>query len=246
MGELHLEIIVDRMKREFRVAANVGRPHVAYKETIRKKVQQVYKHVKQTGGRGQYAHVEIEIEPNEKGKGFEFVDDVKGGVIPREYIPAVEEGVEQQMKNGLIAGYPVIDVKVRLYDGSYHEVDSDEMSFKIAGSMAFREAGRKAGAVLLEPMMAVEVVTPEEYMGDILGDLSARRGKIEGMTMRKDAQVVRAMVPLAEMFSYATRLRSITQGRALYTMQFSHYDEVPKSISDQIVEKVTGKEVVEA
>jgi len=246
MGELHLEIIVDRMKREFRVDANVGRPQVAYKETIRRKVQQVYKHVKQTGGRGQYAHVEIEIEPNEKGKGFEFVDDIKGGVIPKEYIPAVEEGIEEQMKNGILAGYPVIDVKVRLYYGSYHEVDSDEMSFKIAGSMAFREAGKKAQPVLLEPIMAVEVVSPEEYMGDILGDLSARRGKIEGMTTRKDAQVIRAMVPLAEMFGYATRLRSLTQGRALYTMQFSHYDEVPKAISDQIVEKVSGKEVVEA
>lgn len=246
MGELHLEIIVDRMKREFRVDANVGRPQVAYKETIREKVQQVYKHVKQTGGRGQYAHVEIEIEPNERGKGFEFADDIKGGVIPKEYIPAVEEGVEEQMKNGILAGYPVIDVKVRLYYGSYHEVDSDEISFKIAGSMAFREAGKKAQPVLLEPMMAVEVVSPEEYMGDILGDLSARRGKIEGMTTRKDAQVIRAMVPLAEMFGYATRLRSLTQGRALYTMQFSHYDEAPKAISDQIIEKVSGKEIVEA
>lgn len=246
MGELHLEIIVDRMKREFKVDANVGRPQVAYKETIRKKVQQVYKHVKQTGGRGQYAHVEIEIEPNEKGKGFEFVDDIKGGVIPKEYIPAVEEGIEEQMKNGILAGYPVIDVKVRLFYGSYHEVDSDEISFKIAGSMAFREAAKKAQPVLLEPIMAVEVVSPEEYMGDILGDLSARRGKIEGMTTRKDAQVIRAMVPLAEMFGYATRLRSLTQGRALYTMQFSHYDETPKVISDQIIERVSGKEVVEA
>lgn len=245
MGELHLEIIVDRMKREFRVEANVGKPQVAYKETIRKKVQQVYKHVKQSGGRGQYAHVEIEIEPNEKGKGFEYIDDIKGGSIPKEYIPAVEEGIEQQMKNGIIAGYPVVDVKARLYDGSYHEVDSDEMSFKIAGSMAFREAARKAHAVLLEPVMAVEVVTPEEYMGDILGDLSSRRGKIEGMNTRKDAQIIRATVPLSEMFGYATRLRSITQGRALYTMQFSHYHETPKTIMDQIVEKVTGKEAVE-
>lgn len=246
MGELHLEIIVDRMKREFRVDANVGKPQVAYKETIRKSVQQVYKHVKQTGGRGQYAHVEIEIEPNEKGRGFEFIDDIKGGVIPREYIPAVMEGIEEQMKNGLLAGYPVVDVKARLYYGSFHAVDSDEMSFKIAGSMAFREAGRKASPVLLEPIMAVEVVTPEEYLGDILGDLSSRRGKIEGMSARKDAQVIRAMVPLSEMFGYATRLRSITQGRALYSMQFSHYDEAPKSISDQIIEKVTGTEAVEA
>lgn len=246
MGELHLEIIVDRMKREFRVEANVGKPQVAYKETIRKKVQQVYKHVKQTGGRGQYAHVEIEIEPNEKGKGFEFIDDVKGGVVPREYIPAVEEGIEEQMKNGILAGYPVIDVKARLYYGSYHDVDSDEMSFKIAGSMAFREAGKKAHPVLLEPIMAVEVVAPEDYMGDILGDLSSRRGKIEGMTTRKDAQVIRAMVPLSEMFGYSTRLRSITQGRALYTMQFSHYDQTPKQITEQIIEKVSGKEAVEA
>lgn len=246
MGELHLEIIVDRMKREFKVEANVGKPQVAYKETIRKKVHQVYKHVKQTGGRGQYAHVEIEIEPNETGKGFEFVDDIKGGVIPKEYIPAVEQGIEEQMKNGIIAGYPVVDVKVRLYYGSYHEVDSDEMSFKIAGSMAFREAGRKAQPILLEPIMAVEVVTPEEYMGDILGDLSSRRGKIEGMSTRKDAQIIRAMVPLSEMFGYVTRLRSLTQGRALFTMQFSHYDEAPKSITDQIIENVTGKEVVEA
>lgn len=243
MGELHLEIIVDRMKREFRVEANVGKPQVAYRETIRKKVKQVYKHVKQTGGRGQFAHVEIEIEPNEKGKGFEFDDDIKGGVIPKEFIPAVEEGIEQQMKNGILAGYPVVDVKVRLYYGSYHDVDSDEMSFKIAGSMAFREAGRKASPALMEPVMSVEVVTPEEYLGDILGDLSSRRGKIEGMDARKDAQVVRGTVPLAEMFGYATRLRSLTQGRALYTMQFSHYDEVPRSVSDQIVEKVTGKEV---
>jgi elongation factor G len=246
MGELHLEIIVDRMKREFKVEANIGKPQVAYKETIRKKVQQVYKHVKQTGGRGQYAHVEVEIEPNEKGKGFEFIDDIKGGVIPKEYIPGVEEGIEEQMKNGILAGYPVIDVKARLYYGSYHDVDSDEMSFKIAGSMAFREAGKKAQPVLLEPIMSVEVVSPEDYMGDILGDLSARRGKIEGMTTRKDAQVIRAMVPLSEMFGYATRLRSLTQGRALYTMQFSHYDETPKFITDQIIEKVSGKEVVEA
>ncbi len=246
MGELHLEIIVDRMKREFRVEANVGRPQVAYRETIRKKIQQVYKHVKQTGGRGQFAHVEIEIEPNEKGKGFEFVDDIKGGVIPKEFIPAVEDGIEQQMKNGILAGYPVVDVKTRLYYGSYHDVDSDEMSFKIAGSMAFREAARKAHPVLLEPIMAVEVVSPEDYVGDVLGDLSSRRGRIEGMNSRKDAQVIKATVPLSEMFGYATRLRSLTQGRALYSMQFSHYDEVPRNISDQIIEKVTGKEAVEA
>ncbi len=243
MGELHLEIIVDRLRREFKVDANVGRPQVAYKETLKKKVTQVYKHVKQSGGRGQYAHVEIEVEPNEKGKGFEFVNNITGGVIPREYIPAVEKGIVEQMKNGILAGYPVEDVKARLFYGSFHEVDSDEMSFKIAGSMAFREAGRKAGAILLEPIMAVEVVTPEDYMGDVLGDLSARRGKIEGMSSRKDAQVIKAHVPLAEMFGYATQLRSMTQGRAIYTMQFSRYDETPRSISDQIVEKFKGSEV---
>ncbi len=245
MGELHLEIIVDRMKREFKVDANVGKPQVAYKETIKKRVSQVYKHVKQSGGRGQYAHVELEVEPNEKGKGFEFVSDITGGAIPKEYIPAVERGIAEQMRNGILAGYPVEDVKVRLYDGSYHEVDSDEISFKIAGSMAFREAGRKAGAVLLEPIMAVEVVTPEEYMGNVLGDLSSRRGKIEGMSARKDAQVIKAMVPLSEMFGYATQMRSMTQGRAIYTMQFSHYDETPRTISDQIIEKVRGKEATE-
>jgi elongation factor G len=246
MGELHLEIIVDRMKREFRVDANIGKPQVAYKETITKKIQQVYKHVKQSGGRGQYAHVEIEIEPNEKGKGFEFTDDTKGGVIPREYIPAVENGIIEQMKNGVLAGYPVVDVKVRLYYGSYHEVDSDEMSFKIAGSMAFREAARKAKPMILEPMMAVEVVSPEDYIGDVLGDLNSRRGKIEDMNSRKDAQIVKAMVPLSEMFGYATRMRSMTQGRALYTMQFSHYNVAPKSVTDQIIERFSGKETLVA
>jgi elongation factor G len=246
MGELHLEIIVDRLKREFKVEANIGKPQVAYKETISKKIQQVYKHQKQTGGRGQFAHVEIEIEPNEKGKGFEFIDDIRGGVIPKEYIPAVEKGIVEQMKNGVLAGYPVVDVKVRLFYGSYHEVDSDEMSFKIAGSMAFREAARKASPVILEPIMAVEVVSPEDYIGDILGDLNSRRGKIEGMTTRKDAQIVKAYVPLSEMFGYATRMRSMTQGRALYTMQFSHYDNAPKSVTDQIIEKNTGKQVLVA
>lgn len=242
MGELHLEIIVDRMKREFRVDANIGRPQVAYKETITETVNQVYKHIKQSGGRGQYAHVEIEVSPNDKGKGFEFIDDIKGGVIPKEYIPAVEAGIVEQMKNGVIAGYPVVDVKVRLYYGSYHEVDSDEMSFKIAGSLAFREAARKAKPVILEPIMSVEVVCPEDYIGDVLGDLSSRRGKIEGMMSRKDAQVIRGYVPLSEMFGYATSLRSLTQGRALYTMQFSHYDLVPANISNQIIENLTGKQ----
>ncbi|RCK77509.1 MAG: Translation elongation factor G [Ignavibacteriae bacterium] len=246
MGELHLEIIVDRMKREFRVEANIGKPQVAYKETITDTVTQVYKHVKQTGGRGQYAHVEIEVSPNEKGKGFEFIDDIKGGVIPKEYIPAVEAGIIEQMKNGVIAGYPVVDVKVRLFYGSYHEVDSDEMSFKIAGSLAFREAARKAKPVILEPIMNVEVVCPEDYIGDVLGDLTSRRGKIEGMSSRKDAQVIKGFVPLSEMFGYATRLRSLTQGRALYTMQFSHYDLVPVNISDQIIENLTGKKTLVA
>ncbi|MDI6802292.1 MAG: elongation factor G [Bacteroidota bacterium] len=242
MGELHLEIIVDRMKREFKVDANIGKPQVAYKETIKGKVSQVYKHVKQSGGRGQFAHVEIEIEPNEKGKGFEFVDDIRGGVIPKEFIPAVQAGIAEQMKNGILAGYPVVDVKVRLFYGSYHEVDSDEMSFKIAGSMGFREAARKANPVILEPIMAVEVVVPEDYIGDVLGDLSSRRGKIEGMNSRKEVQVIKAFVPLSDMFGYATNLRSLTQGRALFTMQFSHYENVPKAISDQIVEKLTGKQ----
>ncbi len=242
MGELHLEIIVDRMKREFKVDANIGKPQVAYKETIKGKVSQVYKHVKQSGGRGQFAHIEIEIEPNEKGKGFEFVDEIRGGVIPKEYIPAVQAGIVEQMKNGIVAGYPVVDVKVKLYDGSYHEVDSDELSFKIAGSMGFREAARKAKPIILEPIMAVEVVVPEDYIGDVLGDLSSRRGKIEGMNSRKEVQVIKASVPLSDMFGYATNLRSLTQGRALFTMQFSHYDNVPKAISDQIVEKLTGKQ----
>lgn len=240
MGELHLEILVDRMKREFGVQANVGKPQVAYRETIRKNVTQVYKHVKQSGGRGQYAHVEFEVMPNETGKGFEFIDEIKGGVIPKEYIPAIEKGMEEQTRNGILAGYPVVDVKVRLFYGSYHDVDSDEMSFKIAGSMGFREAGKKAHPVLLEPIVSVEVVTPEEYLGDVLGDLSSRRGTIEGMSSRKDAQVVKAKVPLSEMFGYATRMRSMTQGRAIYTMQFSHYAEVPKAVSDEIVEKVSG------
>lgn len=242
MGELHLEIIVDRMKREFKVDANIGKPQVAYKETIRGKVSQVYKHVKQSGGRGQFAHIELEIEPNDKGKGFEFIDEIRGGVIPKEYIPAVQAGIVEQMKNGIVAGYPVVDVKVKLYDGSFHEVDSDELSFKIAGSMGFREAARKAKPVILEPIMAVEVVVPEDYIGDVLGDLSSRRGKIEGMNSRKEVQVIKASVPLSDMFGYATNLRSLTQGRALFTMQFSHYDDVPKAISDQIVEKMTGKQ----
>ncbi|MBX7044109.1 MAG: elongation factor G [Ignavibacteria bacterium] len=244
MGELHLDIIVDRLRREFKVDANVGNPQVAYKETIRKKVVQEGKFVRQSGGRGQFGHVWIEIEPNEKGKGFVFENAIVGGVIPKEYINPVSDGIEEAMKNGVLAGYPVEDVKIKLFDGSYHDVDSSEMAFKIAGSMAFKEGARKANPVLLEPIMEVEVVTPEEYMGDVMGDLSSRRGRIEGMSQRSDAQVIKAMVPLSEMFGYATTMRSMTQGRAIYTMQFSHYDEAPKSISDQIVEKVKGKEKV--
>jgi len=244
MGELHLDIIVDRLKREFKVDANVGNPQVAYKETIKKKVTQEGKFVRQSGGRGQFGHVWIEIEPNEKGKGFVFENAIVGGVIPKEYINPVADGIEEAMKNGVLAGYPVEDIKVKLYDGSYHDVDSSEMAFKIAGSIAFKEGAKKANPVLLEPIMEVEVVTPEEYMGDIMGDLSSRRGRIEGMTQRSDAQVIKALVPLSEMFGYATTMRSMTQGRAIYTMQFSHYDETPKNISEQIVEKVRGKEKV--
>lgn len=240
MGELHLEIIVDRLKREFKVEANVGKPQVAYKETIRKKVTQEHKFVRQSGGKGQFGHVWIELEPNEKGKGFTFVNKIVGGVIPREYIPAVEKGIAESLKNGVLAGYPVEDVKVTLIDGSYHDVDSSEMAFKIAGSMAFKEAARKASPVILEPIMDVEVVTPDDYMGSVNGDLSSRRGRIEGMSQRSDAQVVRAMVPLSEMFGYSTTLRSMTQGRAIYTMQFSHYEEAPKSISEKIIENYTG------
>ena len=241
MGELHLEIIVDRLKREFKVEANVGRPQVAYKETIRKKVEAEGKFVRQSGGRGQYGHVWIEVEPNEKGKGYEFIDGIVGGAIPREYISSVSEGIKEALRSGQLAGYPVEDVKVRLYDGSYHDVDSSEMAFKVAGSMAVKNAIRKAEPVLLEPVMDVEVITPEDYMGDVMGDLNSRRGHIRGIEPRKDAQVIRATVPLSEMFGYATTLRSMTQGRALYTMQFAHYAEVPQSIGDSIIEKTTGR-----
>lgn len=242
MGELHLEIIIDRMKREFRVEANIGKPQVAYKESIRKKVEAEGKFVRQSGGRGQFGHVWIELEPNEKGKGFEFENGIVGGVIPKEFIKPVEQGIVEAMKNGVLAGYPVEDVKVRLFDGSFHDVDSSEMAFKVAGSMAFKEAARKANPVLLEPIMGVEVVTPEEYMGDVIGDLNSRRGKIKEMTPRKDAQVIKALVPLSEMFGYSTALRSMTQGRAIYSMEISHYDDTPKSVADQIIEKVKGKE----
>jgi elongation factor G len=241
MGELHLEILIDRMKREFNVEANVGKPQVAYRETIRKKVEQVGKFVRQSGGRGQFGHVWIEVEPNEKGKGYEFIDGIVGGSIPREYIPAVSQGIKEAMRNGVLAGYPVEDIKVRLFDGSFHEVDSSEMAFKIAGSMAFKDAARKADPVILEPIFSVEVVTPEEYMGNVVGDLNSRRGRIEGMGTRSDAQVVKVLVPLSEMFGYATSLRSISQGRALSSMHFSHYEEVPKSVQEQIIEKFQGK-----
>jgi len=237
MGELHLEIIVDRLMREFKVDANVGRPQVSYKETIRKKVEQETKFVKQTGGRGQYGHVVITLEPLPPGGGFQFVDGTKGGVVPREYIPAVERGSRESLEGGVLAGYPLVDVKVTLIDGSAHEVDSNEMSFKITGSMAAREAARKADPVLLEPIMAVEVVAPEEFMGDVIGDLSSRRGRVQGTEARAGAQVIAAHVPLKEMFGYSTDLRSATQGRATYTMQFAHYDPVPQAITDELTKK---------
>jgi elongation factor G len=241
MGELHLEILVDRMLREFKVEANVGKPQVAYRETVRQSVEQETKFVRQTGGRGQYAHVVITLEPNEPGGGFVFVNKIVGGVIPREYIPSVEKGIREALETGVLAGYPVVDVKVTLTYGSYHEVDSSEMAFKVAGSMAFKEAARRARPVLLEPIMDVEVVTPDEYMGDIMGDLSSRRGKVGGIMQRSDARVIGASVPLAEMFGYSTQLRSMSQGRAVYTMQFSHYQEVPKSKAEEIIAKVQGK-----
>ncbi len=241
MGELHLEIIVDRLIREFKVGANVGKPQVAYKETIKSSAKAEGKFIRQTGGRGQYGHVYIEVEPLKDGKTFEFENKIIGGAIPREYIPAVEKGIKEAMDSGVLAGYPVMNVKAKLYDGSFHEVDSSEMAFKIAGSMAFKEAVRKASAILLEPIMNVEVVTPETYMGDVIGDLNSRRGKIQMMEMRGNAQVIKALVPLSEMFGYATDLRSKTQGRATYTMQFAQYEEAPKSISETIIEKVKGR-----
>ncbi|KUJ90102.1 MAG: elongation factor G [Thermoanaerobacter thermocopriae] len=237
MGELHLEIIVDRLRREFNVDCNVGKPQVAYKETITKPVKIEGKFIRQSGGRGQYGHVWLEMEPAPRGEGYTFENRIVGGVIPKEYIPAVDAGVQEAMQNGVLGGYPVIDVKVALVDGSYHEVDSSDMAFKIAGSIAFKEGMKKANPVLLEPIMKVEVVVPEEYMGDIIGDINARRGRVEGMEARAGAQVIRAFVPLAEMFGYATDLRSKTQGRGTYTMQFHHYEEVPKNIADQILEK---------
>jgi len=242
MGELHLEIIVDRLLREFKVEANVGAPQVAYKETIRKAVDQDTKYARQSGGKGQYGHVKIHVEPNESGKGYEFINKVVGGAIPKEYIPAIDAGIQGAMLSGTVAGYPVVDVKVTLYDGSYHEVDSSEMAFKIAGSMAFKEAMRKADPTLLEPIMKVSVIVPEEYMGDVIGDISARRGQIQGYEMRAGAQQIDAFVPLAEMFGYATDLRSRTQGRGQYTMEPSHYIELPKGLQEKLINKRTGRE----
>jgi elongation factor G len=240
MGELHLEIIVDRLLREFKVEANVGAPQVAYKETIKKAVEQDTKYARQSGGKGQYGHVKIKVEPNESGKGYEFVNAIVGGAVPKEYIPAVDAGIQGAMLSGVLAGYPVVDVKVTLYDGSYHEVDSSEMAFKIAGSMAFKEACQKAGATLLEPIMKVSVIVPDEYMGDVIGDLNSRRGQIQGMEARSGAQQIDAFVPLAEMFGYATDLRSRTQGRGQYTMEPSHYVEIPKNIQEKIVDQRHG------
>ena len=237
MGELHLEIIVDRLLREYKVEANVGAPQVAYKETIKKKVEQDTKYARQSGGKGQYGHVKIRLEPNESGKGYEFVNEIVGGAIPKEYIPAVDAGIQGAMESGILAGYPVVDVKVTLYDGSYHEVDSSEMAFKIAGSMAFKEACRKANPCLLEPIMKGSVIVPEDYMGDVIGDLNSRRGQIQGMEARPGAQQIDALVPLSEMFGYATDLRSRTQGRGQYSMEPHSYVEIPKSITDKIVEK---------
>ena len=236
MGELHLEILVDRLLREFKVEANVGKPQVAYRETIRRPVEKVeYRHVKQTGGKGQYAHVVINLEPTGPGGGYEFVDQIRGGKVPREFIPSVDSGIEDALDQGVLAGYPLVDVRAILVDGSYHEVDSSEMAFKIAGSMALQEAAKRAGVKLLEPVMEIEVITPEDYMGDVIGDLNSRRGKVEGMTQRGNSQVIRAQVPMSEMFGYATDLRSKTQGRATYSMQFHSYQDVPDSIADDIV-----------
>jgi elongation factor G len=238
MGELHLEIIVDRMQREFKVDANIGRPQVAYRETIKKRVDKVEgKFIRQSGGKGQYGHVVINVMPAEQGQGFVFEDKIVGGVIPREFIGPVEAGIKEALEGGVIAGYPMVDVKVELVYGSYHDVDSSEMAFKIAGSMAVKDGARKAGAIILEPIMKVEVVSPNDYMGDVLGDLSSRRGRIGGMNQRGEAQVIDAQVPLAEMFGYSTKLRSMSQGRAVYSMEFSHYEEVPKSAAEEIMSK---------
>ena len=238
MGELHLEVIIDRLLREFRVVANAGSPQVAYRETIRRTVEQEYRFVRQTGGRGQYGHVWLRIEPLESGRGYEFCDEIAGGVIPREFIPAVDKGVREQLENGVVAGYPVVDVRVILFDGSYHEVDSSEMAFKVAGSMCFREGAQRAGAILLEPVMQVEVVTPEEYMGDVMGDLNRRRGIVQGLSETPVGRSIRGEVPLREMFGYATDLRSLTQGRATFTMEFSKYLEMPSGIADEVIRRI--------
>ena len=240
MGELHLEIIVDRMMREFKVDANVGKPQVAYRETIRKRVESEGKFVRQSGGRGQYGHVKLIVEPNEAGKGYEFINDTKGGSVPKEYIKPTDQGIQEAMQSGVLAGYPVVDIKVTIYDGSFHEVDSNEMAFKIAGSMGFKSGCEKASPVLLEPIMAVEVEMPEEYMGDVIGNLNSRRGRIENMEERSGVKLVTSKVPLAEMFAYSTTLRSMTQGRGTYTMQFSHYDEAPRNVAEEIIAKVKG------
>jgi elongation factor G len=241
MGELHLEIIVDRMMREYKVEANVGKPQVAYRETVRKHAEAEGKYIRQTGGRGQYGHAKIKLDPQPPGMGYEFVNDIVGGSVPKEFIKPIDQGIQEALEGGVLAGYPVVDVKVTLYDGSYHDVDSNEMAFKIAGSMAFKEAARKASPVLLEPVMAVEVVTPEDYAGAIMGDLSSRRGRIEGMEHRAGSQVIKAIVPLAEMFGYATHMRSSTQGRAEYSMHFARYEETPRSVAEEIIGKAQGK-----
>jgi elongation factor G len=242
MGELHLEILVDRMLREFRVDANVGKPQVAYRETITAPVKKVeYRHVKQTGGKGQYGHVVIALEPTGPGGGYEFIDKISGGRIPKEYIPAVDQGIQEALTTGVLAGYPTVDVRVTLTDGSYHDVDSSEMAFKIAGSMALKDGARKATPVLLEPIMRIEVVTPDEYMGEVIGDLNSRRGRVGGLEQRGNSQVIRAQVPLSEMFGYATDLRSRTQGRATYTMQFDSYQQTPASVQDEIIRRVHGE-----
>jgi elongation factor G len=240
MGELHLEIIVDRMMREYKVEANVGKPQVAYRETVRKHAEAEGKYIRQTGGRGQYGHAKIKLDPQPPGMGYEFVNDIVGGSVPKEFIKPIDQGIQEALEGGVLAGYPVVDVKVTLYDGSYHDVDSNEMAFKIAGSMAFKEAARKASPVLLEPVMAVEVVTPEDYAGAIMGDLSSRRGRIEGMEHRAGSQVIKAIVPLAEMFGYATHMRSSTQGRAEYSMHFARYEETPRSVADEIIGRAQG------
>ena len=238
MGELHLDVLVDRMKREFSVGANVGRPQVAYRETIKQTAQAEGKYIKQSGGRGQYGHVWLRVEPNEKGKGFEFLDEIKSGVIPNEFIPAVEKGIREALDKGVVSGYPIVDVKVALYDGSYHDVDSSEIAFKIAGVMAFQEAAKRAKPIILEPIMNVEVIVPDNFLGEITGDLSSRRGRIESMKDRSplNLKIIASKVPLSEMFGYATTLRSLTQGRGTSTMEFSHYEEVPASVSQLIIE----------